>query len=105
MIFTSLPLFFKAVIDQDINHHDGEFIKEHIPYTYYLGREGIIFNVKNFLYNITEAISESIILFFFTEYMIYYTIPQNEMGQIGDFWANSLTQFTAIIFVKKFFIL
>jgi phospholipid-translocating P-type ATPase (flippase) len=101
MVFTSLPLLFKALMDQDVNDDDGEFIKQHIPYTYYQGREGVIFNIPNFLTNIIVAVCESVIVFFFTEYMMFYSIPQNNQGQIADFWANSLTQFTAIILVRK----
>jgi len=100
MVFTSMPLLFKALIDQDINDNDGKFIKEHIPYTYYQGRESVIFNFKTFTLNIIEAIVESVIIFFFTEYMMIYSIPQNSQGQSTDFWSISLTQFTAIILVN-----
>jgi magnesium-transporting ATPase (P-type) len=103
MVFTALPLFFKALLEQDVNEEDGEFIKEHIPYTYYQGRESLIFNIKNFFYNVAEAICESILIFFFTTYMMHYSITQNEMGDTADLWANSLTQFTAIILVKCLF--
>jgi magnesium-transporting ATPase (P-type) len=103
MVFTSLPLLFKALMDQDVNDDDGEFIKQHIPYTYYQGREGVIFNIPNFLTNIIIAVCESVIVFFFTVYMMFYSIPQNSQGHIADFWSSSLTQFTAIILVRILF--
>jgi magnesium-transporting ATPase (P-type) len=100
MIFTSLPLLFKALMEQDVLEDDGEFVKQHIPFTYYLGREGLIFNLKNFFINISIAICESVIIFFFTEYIMFYSIPLTNKGFIADYWACSLTQFTSIIFVK-----
>lgn len=100
LVFTSLPLLFKALLDQDVNEDDGEFVKKNIPYTYYVGREGIIFNIPNFFVSISMAIVESIIVFFFVEYMMYYSIPLSSEGEVADLWASSITQFTAIIFVK-----
>lgn len=102
MIFTSMPLLFKALLEQDINEDDGEFVKKNIPYTYYQGREGLIFNIRNFLMNILTAVGESIIIFFFVEYMMFYSVPQNGRGYVADFWSNSLTQFTCIILVFYF---
>ena len=99
MIFTSLPLLFKAIMEQDVNDDDGEFVKRMIPYTYYQGREGIIFNIKNFIFNVVQAILESIVIFFMITYMMISTIPQNDSGFVADFWAVSETQFTVIILV------
>ena len=99
MIFTSLPLLFKAIMEQDVNDDDGEFVKRMIPYTYYQGREGIIFNIKNFLFNVVQAVLESIVIFFMITYMMITTIPQNSSGFVADFWAVSKTQFTVIILV------
>ena len=104
VVFTSCPLLFKALFEQDISERDGEFISEHIPYTYYQGREGTIFNIKNFVQTISVAICESIIVFFFVEYMMYYSIPQNVSGYVADMWANSLTQFSTIIMVMSIYL-
>jgi magnesium-transporting ATPase (P-type) len=101
MVFTSLPLLFKAIMEQDINDDDGDFIKSNIPYAYYRGREGLIFNLKNFIINIVNAVVISILVYFFTSYMMYYSIPLNTNGYVADHWVNSLTQFTSIILVCK----
>jgi magnesium-transporting ATPase (P-type) len=102
MIFTALPLLFKAILEQDINEDDGLFVRKLIPYTYYIGREGTLFNIQKFLSNIMIAIVESILLFFLIEYMMYSYIPLNSEGFISDFWSVSLTQFTCIILVYNF---
>ena len=99
MFFTSLPLLVKAILEQDVNDNDGEFVRKMIPYTYYMGREGLLFSIPQFLWNILLAVLESILLYFFVTYMMYYYIPQNESGFVADYWSVSLTQFTVIIMV------
>lgn len=101
LCFTSLPLLFKALLDQDLVIEDGEFVQRNVPYTYYVGREGTIFNIPNFIRNIITGVIESIILFFFIEYIMFYSVPLANDGSVADFWACSLTQFTAIIFVTN----
>ena len=102
LIFTSLPLLFKALFDQDVNDDDGPFVSEHIPYTYYNGRESITFSIKEFFKNLVQSTVFSVIIFFFTVYMIHYTIPMNDDGEISDFWVNANTQFTCIIFLVDY---
>ena len=51
MIFTALPLLFKALMEQDITSIDEEkdkFLRNYICKTYYLGRESEIFNFVNY---------------------------------------------------------
>ena len=103
LVFTSLPLLFKALLDQDISERDGQFIKEHISYCYYNGRESINFNLKIFTINLIESCIFSLIVFFFTEYMIQ--IPLNSTGDLSDHWICSNTQFTAVILIVNYRIL
>ena len=103
LVFTSLPLLFKALLDQDISERDGQFIKEHISYCYYNGRESINFNLKIFTINLIESCIFSLIVFFFTEYIIQ--IPLNSTGDLSDHWICSNTQFTAVILIVNYRIL
>ena len=102
LIFTCLPLLFKALFDQDINDNDGIFVSEHIPYTYYTGRENIIFNYTEFAKNLIHAAVFSVLVFFCTEYMLHYTISLNEDGEIADFWIVANTMYTCIIFIVDY---
>jgi phospholipid-translocating P-type ATPase (flippase) len=102
LIFTCLPLLFKALFDQDINDNDGTFVSEHIPYTYYTGRENIMFNCTEFAKNLIHAAVFSVLVFFCTEYMLHYTISLNEDGEIADFWIVANTMYTCIIFIVDY---
>jgi magnesium-transporting ATPase (P-type) len=103
LIFTSMPLLLKALMDQDITSEDekDQFIQDNICKTYYLGRESEIFNVANFIAEITRALCGAVILYYFV-YVILYSNPLNDAGQSADIWIISISQFTAIIFVRCF---
>ena len=102
LIFTCLPLLFKALFDQDINDNDGTFVREHIPYTYYTGREGVIFNYTEFAKNLLHAAVFSVLVFFCTEYMMHYTISLNDKGEIADYWVVANTMYTCVIFIVDY---
>jgi len=106
LTFTSMPLLFKALMEQDISSEDekDQFIKDNICKTYYLGRESEIFNVANFIAEITRAMFGAVILYYFV-YVILYSNPLNDAGHSADIWIISISQFTAIIFVRCFQIL
>lgn len=106
LIFTSLPLLFKALIEQDIttsDEKDDEFISSNISKTYYRGRESLIFNIFSFIGEILYSLIGAIVTYFFNYRIMYYTIPLHSTGEIADLWCISSTQFTTIIFVKFFF--
>jgi len=101
LIFTSLPLLFKALMEQDITLQDGEdlFIKDNICKTYYLGRESKIFNVVNFIFEVFKALCCGLLMYYFITNILHLT-PIMESGEISDFWIISISQFTSIIFVN-----
>ena len=105
LVFTSLPLLFKALLDQDITERDGKFVKEHISYCYYTGRESLIFNLKIFTINLIESTIFSLIIFYFSEYSLKSYFPLNNKGELSDHWICSGTQFTAIILIVNYRIL
>lgn len=102
MVFTALPLLIRALLDQDFNEDDGEDISKLIPHSYYVGREGIIFNLKNFLLNILLALIESVMVYFLSIYM-FAQIPISIDGYVIDFTMLSITQTSAIILVNTFY--
>ena len=116
LIFTALPLLFKALLEQDVIELSNEYpdskdkfdtdelktyITKHVPYTYYRGRESILFNFNAFVVNISLALVHSTIIFFCIEYFIFQT-PLTSNGLNSDLWTISQVQFTTIIIVIKF---
>ncbi len=104
LIFTSLPLLFKAIMEQDITKEDEEdqddFIKRNICKTYYLGREGEIFNITNFVLELIRSLCGAVFLYFFIHSIMNFSQISND-GVVCDLWIFSISQFTSIIFVRK----
>ena len=50
-VFTFFPVIFKSILDRDFIASDGSFVQKCLPYTYYIGRENKVFNLKNFLWS------------------------------------------------------
>jgi magnesium-transporting ATPase (P-type) len=105
IFFTSTPLLFKALFERDFvdpeqleeKTTDDNFFNRNLPYAYYVGRESLIFNLKNLSWDIFLSFSYSVLVYFWTNYCIVNSIEQN--GNIPDYWVLSLTQFTSIILV------
>ena len=113
LIFTALPLLFKALLEQDIIELSDEYpesrqkfdtdalknyISNHIPYTYYKGRESLLFNLNSFFVTIFVALLHSILMYFSIEYFLYSNTLTNS-GYSSDLWTICEVQFTAIIMV------
>lgn len=113
LMFTALPLLFKALLEQDVIdlsleypdqkekfQHENlkDYVSKHVPYTYYLGRESTLFNLNAFLLNIAAALIHSIILYYCIEYYMYNN-SLNSDGHVSDLWTISEVQFTTIIMV------
>jgi magnesium-transporting ATPase (P-type) len=102
MIFTALPLLFKALMEQDITSEDEEkdkFLRNNICKTYYQGRESIIFNLGNFFLEILMSVIGAIVIYYFV-IGIFHNIPLVQEGYSSDLWITSTTQFTNIIMVN-----
>jgi magnesium-transporting ATPase (P-type) len=114
LIFTALPLLFKALLEQDVIELSSEFpeskekyetgilkdyVSNNIPYTYYIGRESLLFNLDSFLVNILVAFLQSIIVYYCIEYFLFQNTLTSD-GFTSDIWTVSQVQFTAIILVE-----
>jgi magnesium-transporting ATPase (P-type) len=113
LMFTALPLLFKALLEQDVVDLSMEYPEEkqkfeteslknyvsyHIPYTYYIGRESTLFNLNSFLVNILVASVHSILVYYCIEYFMYQNTLTKD-GYVSDIWTVSQVQFTTIILV------
>lgn len=110
MIFTALPLGFKAILDQDINFSrlgsiNGEKviiekwkIRELLPYFYRVGQKDMIFNGKNFIYWIFQGVLHGFLIWASCTFALNNHVISEE-GYMSDFWIKSITMFTCVIFV------
>jgi phospholipid-translocating P-type ATPase (flippase) len=114
LIFTALPLLFKALLEQDIIELSSEYpeskekfetgilkdyVANNVPYTYYIGRESLLFNLDSFLVNILFAFLQSVIVYYCIEYFLFPNTLTSD-GLTSDIWTVSQVQFTAIILVE-----
>ena len=110
--FTATPLLIKALFEKDIvdpDEHkeisrDNNFISKYLPFTYYIGRESMIFNMKNLFWNIFFALIYAVLVFFCITYYMATGIA-GTTGYVADIWITSISQFSAIILVKIFFLI
>ncbi len=71
------------------------------PKIYFIGQENCIFNAKNYVAWMIEALIESLIIFFFTLYIIS-GVSVNSTGINSDYWLVSLTIYSSVIMVVTF---
>lgn len=108
ILFTAVPLTVKALFEKDIvdpEEHSGEtsdsnFISKQLSYTYYVGRESMIFNMRNLTITIIFSLIYSILIYFTITYYMDNCIA-SIYGYIADYWVRSTTQFSAIILVIR----
>ena len=97
LLFTSLPLGARALLDHDVKPLDGEIVQLMLPFLYLENRKNPIFTVRNFFIGLLKGICHSLINFF---YVIYITDESiNENGQVGGLWFCSVTLFTNILII------
>ena len=104
--YVSMPLIIKALFEKDIVDpeekegfsSDRNFFENHLPYTYFVGKESLIFNIRRLSFNVTLSLIYSIIVFFCVSYYMNNSIAST-YGFIADYWTISITQFSSIILV------
>ena len=97
LLFTSLPLGARALLDHDIKPEDGEIIKLMLPFLYLENRGNPLFTVKNFFINLLKGIFHSLINFFWVIYYLDESI--NQEGKMGGLWFCSVNLFTNILII------
>ena len=98
--FTALPLLVKACFDFDFREEDHDFVRRNLPYTYYVGRENLLFTAKAFSWTTLKAIMYSCLIFFLGNQFLEGT-PMGTHGEIADFYTVGIGQFTALIIIAK----
>ena len=97
LLFTSLPLGARALLDHDVKPEDGDIINLMLPFLYLENRTNPYFTMRKFFLNLVKGIVQSIINFFFVIYMLDESVDKN--GQMGGLWFCSVNLFTNILII------
>ena len=97
LLFTSLPLGARALLDHDVKPDDSEIVYLMLPFLYLENRENPVFTLKHFFFTLLKGTAHSLINFFWVIYMIDESI--NEKGKMGGLWFISVNLFTNILLI------
>ena len=97
LLFTSLPLGARALLDHDVKPTDGEIVNLMLPFLYLENRENPIFTIKNFFIGLVKGTFHSLINFFWVIYMMDESVDKN--GKMGCLWFCSVNLFTNILII------
>ena len=97
LIFTSIPLAARGILDISLKPEDGIIVQILIPYLYKEQRENPHFNIKNFLLNLLKGIFHSLINYFVGIYTINDLIDKE--GHDSNLWVISNVLYTNVLLI------
>ena len=97
LLFTSLPLGARALLDHDVKPNDGDIIYLMLPFLYAENRDNPQFTMRSFFLTLLRGTIHSLINFFFVVYML--DEPVNSNGKMGGLWFISVNLFTNILII------
>ena len=97
LLFTSLPLGARALLDHDVKPNDGDIIYLMLPFLYSENRNNPDFTMKKFFLTLFKGTIHSLINFFFVIYMLDESV--NSDGKMGGVWFISVNLFTNILII------
>ena len=98
MIFTSMPLGGRALMDHDLKPDDGEVVNKMLPFMYAENRDNPVFTIKNFLLNLLKGIIHCSINFYIVIYSFMGEIFDIK-GNLPELWVISVTLFTNVLLI------
>ena len=98
LLFTSLPLGARALLDHDVKPSDGTIVNKMLPFLYAENRENPLFTIPKFFLNLLRGAIHCIINFFFITYLYQYD-SVNDNGKMGGLWFISVNLFTSVLIV------
>ena len=97
LLFTSLPLGARALLDHDVKPNGGEIVYLMLPFLYLENRENPDFTVRKFFLTLLKGIIHSLINFFCVVYMLDDSV--NSDGDMGGLWFISVNLFSNILII------
>ena len=97
LLFTSLPLGARALLDHDVKPEDGDIINLMLPFLYLENRTNPLFTIRKFFLTLLKGTVQSMINIFFVIYMLDESVDKN--GKMGGLWFCSVNLFTNILII------
>jgi len=98
LLFTSLPLGARALLDHDVKPSDGSIVDRMLPFLYAENRDNPLFTIPKFFLNLLRGAVHCLINFFFIVYLYQYD-SVNDDGKMGGLWFISLNLYTSVLIV------
>ena len=98
LLFTSLPLGSRALLDHDVKPSDGVIVDRMLPFLYAENRDNPIFTIPKFFLHLLKGAIHCAINFFFIIYLYQYD-SVNDNGKMGGLWFINVNLFTSILIV------
>ena len=97
LVFTSIPLAARGILDISLKPDDGIIVKILIPYLYKEQRDKPHFNIRNFLLNLLKGIIHALINYFFTINIVKANF--DDEGHDSNLWVISAVLYTNILLI------
>ena len=98
LIFTSLPLGSRALLDHDVKPSDGIIVDRMLPFLYAENRDNPLFTIPKFFLNLLRGAIHCAINYFFITYLYQYD-SVNDDGKMGGLWFMSVNLFTSNLII------
>jgi phospholipid-transporting ATPase len=98
LLFTSLPLGTKAILDKDLCRDDGIIVYKLLPFIYKENRDNPVFTIFKFFLNLLKGLLFSLINCFIVIYSVH-NIHINKKGFIPGLWFMSADLYTNILII------
>ena len=97
LLFTSIPLAGRCILDYSIKPDEGKIVDILIPFLYKEQRENPIFTIKSFLLNLLKGAIHSVINYYISIAVISDTI--NDDGNESNIWTISVILYTNVLLI------
>ena len=98
MLFTSLPLGARALLDHDVKPSDGIIVDKMLPFLYYENRMQPVFTFFSFFLSLLLGALHCIINYFTVVYLLY-SDSVNSDGNMAGLWFLSVNIFTNVLII------
>jgi hypothetical protein len=97
LVFTSIPLAVRGILDIDLRSSDGELVYLLQSYLYLESRDTPKFSYFTFIFGLVQGIIHAVIMFLICLEILKSSVDID--GNMGDLWFNSVNMYTNILLI------